>query len=39
MAGLAWVNGVIPTSPAFPLHPNQLGEQNMANQVVAALAR
>jgi lysophospholipase L1-like esterase len=29
----AWVNGIIPTSPAFPLHPNQAGEANMAAQV------
>jgi lysophospholipase L1-like esterase len=35
--GTAWVNGIIPTSAAFPLHPNQAGEQNMANQVLAAL--
>jgi lysophospholipase L1-like esterase len=35
--GVAWVNGIVPTSPAFPLHPNQMGEQNMANQVLAAL--
>jgi lysophospholipase L1-like esterase len=34
---IAWVNGIIPTSPGFPLHPNQAGEQNMANQVIAAL--
>jgi lysophospholipase L1-like esterase len=33
----AWVNGIIPTSPAFPLHPNQAGEQNMADQVLADL--
>jgi lysophospholipase L1-like esterase len=33
--GTAWVNGIIPTSAAFPLHPNQAGEQNMANQVLA----
>jgi lysophospholipase L1-like esterase len=33
--GTAWVNGIVPTSPAFPLHPNQAGEQNMANQVLA----
>jgi hypothetical protein len=33
--GTAWVNGIIPTSPAFPLHPNQAGEQNMATQVLA----
>lgn len=36
--GVAWVNGIVPTSPAYPLHPNQLGEQNMANQVLTALA-
>lgn len=35
--GVAWVNGIVPTSAAFPLHPNQMGEQNMANQVLAAL--
>jgi lysophospholipase L1-like esterase len=33
--GTAWVNGIVPTSAAFPLHPNQTGEQNMANQVLA----
>jgi lysophospholipase L1-like esterase len=32
--GTAWVNGFIPTSAAFPLHPNRAGEQNMANQVL-----
>jgi GDSL-like lipase/acylhydrolase family protein len=36
--GVAWVNGIVPTSVAFPLHPNQLGETNMANQVLATLA-
>lgn len=36
--GTACVNGIIPTSAAFPLHPNQLGEQNMANQVLAHLS-
>jgi hypothetical protein len=35
--GVAWVNGVVPTSPGYPLHPNQAGEQNMANRVLAAL--
>lgn len=29
----AWVNGIIPTSAAFPLHPNATGEANMAKQV------
>jgi lysophospholipase L1-like esterase len=33
--GTAWVNGIIPTSLAYPLHPNQAGEQNMANQVLS----
>jgi lysophospholipase L1-like esterase len=33
--GTAWVNGIVPNSLAFPLHPNQAGEQNMANQVLA----
>jgi lysophospholipase L1-like esterase len=33
--GTAWVNGIVPTSAAFPLHPNKAGEQNMANQVRA----
>jgi lysophospholipase L1-like esterase len=35
--GVAWVNGIIPTSAAFPLHPNEMGEANMARQVEAAL--
>jgi lysophospholipase L1-like esterase len=34
---VAWVNGVVPTSPGYPLHPNQAGEQNMASRVLAAL--
>jgi hypothetical protein len=33
----AWLNGIIPTSLAFPLHPNQAGELNMANQVLGDL--
>jgi hypothetical protein len=32
--GTAWVNGIVPTSAAYPLHPNQAGEQNMADQVL-----
>jgi hypothetical protein len=31
------VNGIVPNSVAYPLHPNQIGEQNMANQVLAGL--
>jgi lysophospholipase L1-like esterase len=34
---VAWVNGIVPNSVAYPLHPNQMGEQNMANQVLLAL--
>jgi len=37
LPGVAWVNGIVPNSVAFPLHPNQMGERNMANQVLAAL--
>jgi lysophospholipase L1-like esterase len=33
----AWVNGIIPTSAAFPLHPNAAGEANMAKQVEGSL--
>jgi lysophospholipase L1-like esterase len=35
--GTAWVNGIVPTSAALPLHPNQAGERNMANQVLTDL--
>jgi hypothetical protein len=38
LPGQAWVNGIVPNSIAFPLHPNTMGEQNMAKQVLAALA-
>ncbi len=34
--GTKWVEGLIPTSPAAPFHPNQLGEEHMADQVIAA---
>jgi lysophospholipase L1-like esterase len=39
LPGVAWVNGIVPNSIAFPLHPNAQGEQNMANQMIAALRR
>jgi lysophospholipase L1-like esterase len=35
--GTKWVEGLIPTAPAAPFHPNRLGEQEMAQQVLAAL--
>jgi hypothetical protein len=31
------VEGLFPTSPAYPFHPNQNGQQVMAGQVLAAL--
>ena len=34
--GVKWVEGLVPTSPAAPVHPNALGEQAMAQQVLAA---
>ena len=35
--GVKWLEGLIPTSPAAPFHPNALGEKSMARQVLAAL--
>lgn len=35
--GTKWVEGLIPTSPAAPFHPNQLGEDHMADRVIAAI--
>jgi len=35
--GTKWVEGLFPTAPAAPFHPNRLGEQEMAQQVLAAL--
>jgi lysophospholipase L1-like esterase len=35
--GVKWVEGLIPTSLAAPFHPNELGEEAMARQVLAAV--
>jgi lysophospholipase L1-like esterase len=35
--GVKWVEGLVPTSLAYPFHPNQPGQQAMATQVLAAL--
>jgi lysophospholipase L1-like esterase len=35
--GLKWTEGLIPTSLAVPFHPNALGEQAMARQILATL--
>lgn len=35
--GRKWVEGLIQTSPAEPVHPNALGERNSANDVLRTL--
>jgi hypothetical protein len=35
--GVKWVEGLVPTSPAAPVHPSALGEKAMAQQVLAAV--
>ncbi|HMC05702.1 MAG TPA: SGNH/GDSL hydrolase family protein [Actinomycetota bacterium] len=35
--GVKWIEGVVPTSPAAPLHPNLLGMQAAAAVVLSAL--
>lgn len=32
-----WMEGVVPTSPGIPLHPNAAGHRNAADQVLGAL--
>jgi lysophospholipase L1-like esterase len=39
LPGTRWFEGVIPTSPAFPIHPNALGEASMARSVLRVLGR
>jgi len=34
-----WMEGVVPTSPAIPLHPNAAGHRNAADQVLGAVRR
>jgi lysophospholipase L1-like esterase len=36
-AGTKWVEGLIPTTEAYPMHPNALGEQAMAREIEEAL--
>jgi hypothetical protein len=33
-----WFEGLVPTAPAFPLHPNALGEASMGRSVLKVLA-
>jgi lysophospholipase L1-like esterase len=37
--GLRWFEGLVPTAPAAPLHPNALGESSMARSVLRVLAQ
>jgi lysophospholipase L1-like esterase len=37
LPGRKWVEGLVPTAPASPVHPNALGMENTARQVLAAL--
>lgn len=37
LPGEKWVEGILPTAPASPVHPNALGMANSAQQVLAAL--
>jgi lysophospholipase L1-like esterase len=39
LPGTRWFEGVVPTAPAFPLHPNALGEASMARSVLRVLGR
>ena len=34
-----WFEGVVPTMPAFPVHPNALGEASMARSVLRVLGQ
>ncbi|MEU1624075.1 SGNH/GDSL hydrolase family protein [Streptomyces sp. NPDC020096] len=37
--GVRWSEGLVPTSPSIPFHPNALGEHAMAERVLAAAGR
>ena len=37
LPGTKWVEGLTPTAPAYPVHPNALGQQASARAVLAAL--
>ncbi len=38
LPGTRWFEGLVPTSPAFPLHPNALGEASMARSVLSVVS-
>ncbi|ONI83631.1 GDSL family lipase [Saccharothrix sp. ALI-22-I] len=37
LPGVKWVEGLVPTAPAFPVHPNAAGMRAVADLVVAAV--
>ncbi len=37
LPGQRWFEGVVPTAPAYPVHPNALGEASMARSVLRVL--
>ena len=37
LPGTKWVEGLVPTAPAAPFHPNSLGMRNSASRVLATL--
>ena len=37
--GKRWIEGLVPTAPGFPIHPNALGEASMARSVLWVLAQ
>ena len=37
LPGIRWFEGLVPTAPAFPLHPNALGMESMARSVLRVL--
>ncbi len=39
LPGTKWIEGVVPTEPASPLHPNARGERGMADALLASMVR
>jgi lysophospholipase L1-like esterase len=37
LPGTRWFEGLVPTAPAYPIHPNALGEDSMARSVLRVL--
>jgi hypothetical protein len=37
LPGTRWIEGLVPTAPALPVHPNALGSEALARAVLATL--